>query len=336
VLPAPDERAQASQLASDAAQAVILGELPRAQELLLRATQLDRTSFELAYQHARVLEALDQSALAMDEYCRSIDLGVDAVEADVIDARVRLDRLYEVLRARIPEQAREAFYAGLTMADATMYEPAIESFTVAVDAAPEFPPAIYNRAVVLERVGRIPESLVDYRRYIQLTPSEIDPVVAAVTQRIGMLEGMVAMPTPSPSGALALGVAFPGMGQYYTGRSIGGTVVLALAAGAVSAGVLYKEVTVHCITPTAGSCAPDQVVSETSRRPYFWPSIAAAGAVTLAGAIEAFIRARGRRSEAEAVMSPPATEARGIRIKGPSLSARGGRLDLALLTMQIR
>jgi tetratricopeptide (TPR) repeat protein len=335
VLPAPDERAQASQLASDAAQAVILGELPRAQELLLRATELDRTSFELAYQHARVLQGLDQSVFAMDEYCRAIDLGIDAAEADVIDARVRLDQLYDVMRAQIPDQAREAFFAGLTMADAVMYEQAIDAFTTAVDAAPEFPPAIFNRAVLLERVGRIPESLVDYRRYLQLTPSEIDPVVAAVTERIGMLESLVQMPTPSPSGALALGMAFPGTGQYYTGRGIGGTVVLSLAAGAITAGILYKEVTVHCITPTAGSCAPDQVVSETSERPYLWASIAAAGAVTLAGAIEAFIRARGRRSEAEAVMQP-ATQASGLRISGPSLSARGGRVDLAFLTIRMQ
>ncbi|MGE0159716.1 MAG: hypothetical protein AB7T31_09925 [Gemmatimonadales bacterium] len=332
VLPAPEERAQASQLASDAAQAVILGELGRAEELLLGATALDGASFELAYQHARVLEDLGRPAAAMDEYCRSLVL--EAETGDVTDARARLDELYAVMQSSIPEVARESFYSGLTLADAAMYEPALQAFTVAVDAAPDWPPAIYNRGVILERLGRVPESLVDYRRYLQLTPSDIDPVVAAVTERVGMLEGLVALPTPSPGGALALGMAFPGMGQYYSGRSLSGTVVLSLAAGAVAAGILYKEVTVHCLTPSAGSCAPGDVVDESSERPYLWPAIGAAGAVTLAGAIEAFVRARGRRSEIESVRAP-VQETRSLRLSGPAVSARRGRLDLAFLVVRL-
>lgn len=65
--PSTDERAQAGQLASDAVQAVILGELLRAEELLGRAIALDPESTELAYQHARVLEDLQQSEGAMLE-----------------------------------------------------------------------------------------------------------------------------------------------------------------------------------------------------------------------------------------------------------------------------
>jgi tetratricopeptide (TPR) repeat protein len=311
---------------------VILGELLRAQELLRRATELDVTSFEFAYQHARVLEDLDQSSAAMTEYCRSLTLGAEA--GGVADAQARLDVLYGTMQARIPQVAREAFLSGLTLADAALYEPAVASFTVAVDAAPDWPPALYNRAVILERLGRVPESLADYRRYIELTPNEIDPVVAAVTERIGMLEGLVAMPTPSPSGALALGMAFPGMGQYYSGRGLSGTVVLAIAAGAVAGGILYKEVTVHCLTPTSGACAPADVIDQTSERPYLLAAIGVAGAVTVAGAIEAFVRARGRRGEVEAVMGPPVQEARGARIAGPSVAARGGRVDVALLSVR--
>jgi tetratricopeptide (TPR) repeat protein len=330
VHPAPEERAQASQLASDASQAVILGELLRAQELLQRATELDVTSFEFAYQHARVLEDLQQSSAAMTEYCRSLTLGSEVEGA--ADAQARLDILYGIMQARIPQVAREAFLSGLTLADAAMYEPAVASFTVAVDEAPDWPPALYNRAVILERLGRVPESLADYRRYIELTPSEIDPVVAAVTERIGMLEGLVTMPTPSPSGALALGIV-PGMGQYYSGRPLSGTIVLALAAGAAAAGVLYKEVTVHCLSPSPGGGC-DVAVDETSRRPYLLPAIGAAGAITLAGAIEAFVRARGRRGEVEAAMAPPAQEARGPRITGPTVAARRGRVDVAVLSLR--
>jgi hypothetical protein len=149
-----------------------------------------------------------------------------------------------------------------------------------------------------------------------------------------MLEGLVSLPTPSPGGALALGVV-PGMGQYYTGRPLIGTVVLSLAAGAVAAGALYKEVTVHCLTPSAGSCAPDQVIDETSKRPYLWAAIGAAGVITAAGAIEAFVRARRTRSEVDAARQP-VSEARGLTFEGPSVSARRGRVDLALLVMRFR
>ena len=331
--PTPDDRAQAGQLASDAVQAVILGELLRAEELLVRATELDPASAELAYRRARVLEDLQRSTEAMAEYCRTLGIGADA--DGIADAQARLETLYEVIRARIPDAARGAFLSGVTMADLESWEESVAAFTMAMDAAPDWPPPIYNRAVVLERLGRITESLADYRRYLELTPSDIDPVVAAVTERIGMLEGLVALPTPSPSGALTLGVVFPGMGQYYSGRSRTGTIVLAAAAGAVATGFLFKKVTVTCLNPTSGDCAPDDIVRESTSRPYLGPAIGAAVAVTVIGAIEAFIRARSRRDEAAAALTTP-LEVRGPRIVGPSVTARGGRVDVSFLALRFR
>jgi tetratricopeptide (TPR) repeat protein len=331
--PAPDDRVQAGQLASDAVQAVILGELLRAEELLVRATELDPASSELAYRHARVLEDLLRSEDAMAEYCRTLSLGAEADAAG--DTQARLDALYEVVRAEIPEGARESFVTGVSMADLALYEQAIQSFTLALDLAPDWSAAVYNRAVVLERMGRIAESLEDYRRYLQLTPSEVDPVVAAVSERIGMLEGLVALPTPSPSGALALGAVFPGMGQYYSGRGLGGTVVLAAAAAAVTTGILFKEITVRCLTSASpgGSCPPDQIVDESTSRPYLVPALGAAAAVTVIGAIEAFVKARGRRAEVAGALAPQ-VEARGPRISGPSVTVRRGRVDLALVALR--
>jgi tetratricopeptide (TPR) repeat protein len=334
VAPLPDERAQAGQLASDAIQAVILGELLRAEELLARAIALDPVSAELAYRHARVLEDLGRPNEAMLGYCRSLDHGAEA--AGIEDAQARLDALYEIVRARIPQAAREAFVAGVAMADLESYDLSLTAFTRAIEAAPDWPPPIYNRAVVLERVGRVSESLVDYRRYLELTPSEIDPVVAAVTERIGMLEGLVALPTPSPGGALALGI-FPGMGHYYSGRSLGGTVVLGAAATAVAAGILFKEITVRCLVAVGPgeSCPPHQVVDETTSRPYLRPAVGAAVAVTVIGAIEAFVRARRRRAEAAGVLAPT-VETRGLRLAAPSVSARRGRVDVSLLALRFR
>jgi tetratricopeptide (TPR) repeat protein len=333
--PSTDDRAQAGQLASDAVQAVILGELLRAEELLTRASGLDPASAELAYRHARVLEDLQQSDGAMYEYCRALGLGA---EADGIeDTRARLDALYEVVRSRIPERAREAFLSGVMNADLEIYEQSVDGFTQAIDAAPDWPPPIYNRAVVLERMGRVPESLADYRRYLELTPSDIDPVVAAVTERIGMLEGLVTLPTPSPGGALTLGVLFPGMGQYYSGRSLGGTVVLAAAGGAVAAGMLFKELTIVCKVdvPAGASCPAGQVHDERISRPYLRPAIGAAAAIMVIGAVEAYVRARGRRDDvAEALV--PAVEARGVTISGPSVSSRAGRVDVSFVALRFR
>lgn len=338
--PDPDARTQAGQLASDASQAVILGELLRAQDLLDRATQLDASSPDLAYSHARVYEELGQPENAMAEYCRALSLG--AVDAGILDSQDRIDALYEIVQARIPAIARAAFSNGLDQADAGAYDNAVQSFSVAIDTVPDWAPAVYNRAVVLERLGRIQESLVDYRRYLDLMPNDIDPVVAMVTQHIGTLEGLTQLPTPSPGAALALGTVFPGMGQYYTGRGVGGTLVLGLAAAAAATGFVVKKVTVKCLTavPSGQDCPSGQAYGESTDHPYLLPALGAAGAVTVIGAIEAFVRARGRREEveraAEGAANANSTSEAAIRISGPSVTARGARIDVNLLALRFR
>jgi tetratricopeptide (TPR) repeat protein len=341
--PTPEDQAQAGQLASDAIQAVILGELQRAQELLARATELDASSAELAYRHARVLEDMTVHQGAMLEYCRALALGAEA--SGILDSRTRMETIYEVVRARISPQARAAFADGVTLADAGLYQPSADAFSAALEETPDWGVAIYNRAVVLEAMGLINESLSEYRRYLNVTPTEIDPVVARVTERIGLLEGMVALPTPSPGSALALGVVFPGMGQYYSGRSRVGTIVLAAAGTALTAGLIFKEVTVVCLNPPVGGgdCPPGQTVDESTRRPYLGPAVVAALAVTLAGAIEAFVRARGRRAdltdaagEAGASLEAARRAPTGPRLTGPSVGARGGRIELSLLGLRFR
>jgi len=336
--PAPEDQAQAGQLASDAIQAVILGELLRAQDLLARANDLDPSSAELAYRYARVLEDLAAREQALAQYCRAIDLG--AQDSGILDARARIDAIYQAVRDQITPAARQAFADGVTLADGAFYQLSVDAFTLAIDEIPTWGVAIYNRAVVLEAMGRISESLTDYRRYLDITPTEIDPVVARVTERIGLLEGLVVQPTPSPGGALALGVVFPGMGQYYSGRSIGGTIVLAAAGTAVATGFMFKEVTIRCLNPPVGggSCPPGEVVDETTSRPYLIPALGAAVAVTVVGAVEAFLRARGRRSDAEAASADlqAAGGDPGPRLTGPSVGTRGGRVDLSFFSVRFR
>jgi tetratricopeptide (TPR) repeat protein len=328
----PQQRAQAAQLASEADNAVILGDYERAQELLARAAELDPTTPDVAYTHARVLETLGRTQESMLEYCRTIALGAEA--ASLEDARARLDALDAELRAQISPTARGRFSDGLARATTGLYPQAVQAFTDALQERPDWPEALYNRAVVLERMGRTQESLVDYRRYLQLRPDAVDPQVAQVAQRIGMLEGIESIPTPSPGNTLALGMLFPGMGQYYSGRGVSGSVFLGSAVTALAVGLGYQKVTVRCLSETGGDdCPPGDVVDETSERPLLGPALAVAGVVTVSAAVEAWIRARRARAEQE---QDAETGSDGFSWSGPSASANGDALDLRFFTLRFR
>jgi tetratricopeptide (TPR) repeat protein len=325
--PDEDERARGAQLESEARQATIIGDLQRAEELLTRAVEVDPASGDLAYQHARALESLNRPEEAILEFCRALSLGTEE------DARERLDSLYEMVRERIPARARRAFAAGLDQADAEFYEGALESFTVAIESAPDWPPPIYNRGVIYERLGRVGESLADYRRYLELVPSQVDAQVMDVSQRIGLLEGSAT--APSPAGAFVLGF-LPGMGHYYSGNPIRGTVFLALAGSATVAGVLVKNVTVVCVNDVGPGqdCPAPLVHDEITERPLLMPAVGVAAAITLIGAIDALLKARGRRAEVERLASPGSEG--GVRLRAPSVSSASGRLDVNLLRVTFR
>lgn len=327
VAPEADQRARAGQLASDALQAQILGDMEGARELWQRATQADPESPAAAYGHARVLEDLDLYEEAILEYCRSNSL--DAEASGIEDGRQRLDALYDIIRERISATARQAFIFGLDEADQALLENAHASFSLAMEEAPEWPSPVFNRAVVLERLGRVQESLADYRRYLQMMPNDIDPVAALVSERIGTLEALAASATPSPVGALALGV-LPGMGHYYTGRPLGGTLVLGLAGGAIAGGLLVKTVTIECVNapPPGQDCAPTDVHDKITERPYLLPGLGVAAAVTIIGAVDALLKARRRRGEVQALTGE--LTASGPRLRPPSVSTRGAKVDFNL------
>lgn len=330
----PAQRSQAGQLASDADQAVILGDLERAAELLERAAEVDPSSADLAYRHARVLESLGEVEPAMLEFCRSLVLD-SGTSADISDASVRLDALYERVREQLSDVARNAFIVGIERADSAMYRAAVASFTVAMDNAPEWGAPIYNRAVLYEEMGLIEESLIDYRRYLDIFPTAIDPVVARVSERIGLLEGMVTITAPSPTGAFALGL-LPGMGHYYSRRPVSGTLVLTLASSAIAAGFLMKDVTVVCLNevPAGGACSENDVVEEITDRPMLPVGLGVAAAVTLIGAVEALIKARNRSAQAAAISGE--TTARGPSLRAPTVTTRGGRVAFELLRLSFR
>jgi len=331
--PIPGDSARAGQLASDANQAMIVGDLERVASLLAQAVELDPTSPDLAYRHASVLEDVDQATAAMLEYCRAISLGV--VQIGVFDSRERIDALHAALGARIPQEARQAFILGLAEADASRYTNALAAFTVAVNEAPDWGAAVYNRALVYEELGFVQESLEDYRTYLDLSTSEIDPVLVIVSERIGLLEGIASVGTPSPTGALAVGLV-PGMGHYYTGRPLGGTVTLVAAGASIASGFMVKEVTTLCLGEVASgaACPDDLIVDELTRRPYALYGLGIAAVITVVGAIEASLKARRRRAEAETIRGPRPVP--GVSLGLPTVSTSGGRLDLNLVRVTFR
>lgn len=298
----PDEvdLRRAAQLASDANQAMALGDFERSQELLAQATDLDPTSADYAYRHARTLEDLGDADNALVEYCRALARGVE--DLGVLDTRDRIDALYETVRERIPEAARNAFVTGLEQADDAAWPEAVEAFTSAIDAAPEWGAPVYNRGVIYEEMGLLARSLEDYRRYVELAPTDVDPILVLVSERIGQLEGAASVVTPSPAGALALGV-IPGMGHYYSGRPIVGTLTLVGAVGAIAAGLMVQDITTLCVAdvPPGGTCPSNLVVGEVTERPYLSYGIGAAAAITLVGAVDALLKARSRRARSEAI-----------------------------------
>jgi hypothetical protein len=118
--------------------------------------------------------------------------------------------------------------------------------------------------------------------------------------------------------------------------------VLTTSAALVVAGFAYKEVTVVCTVPVpeGGDCPPGQVHQEITERPYLGAALVATGAVMVAAAIEAYIRARRQRTaQAEATQDlgggTPTAESR-FRVVGPSISGSGSQVDLNLIGLRFR
>jgi hypothetical protein len=336
--PSPDDRARAGQLASDANQAMILGDLERVDVLLGQALELDPTSPDLAYRRARVLEDLNRTEGAMREYCRAIDLGVESL--GVRDSRDRIDALYAQIRARLPVAAQQAFAQGLIEADDTLWTDAMESFGTAIEIAPSWADPIYNRAMIREYVGDLQGALVDFRAYLVVVADPEDSDAIAISQRIGALEGAASVGTPSPNGALALGV-MPGMGHFYTRRPLPGAVTLTAATLSVAAGVMIKDITVLCVdeVPPGAACPPDLIVDEITERPYLWVGVGLGAVITIAGAVEAYLSAKKARAANEELFGPVTpdepTEG-GLEVGLPEVSSRGGQLDFSLVRYRFR
>ena len=333
--PAPDDAARARQLASDANAQLILGDLERVETLLAQAIALDPSSADFAYRRGGVLEELGFPERAMVEYCRAIDLDIAAEGIPATGVRADIDLLWNQIRARLPEPARAAFAGALAAADDSLYLEAIESFTVAVDLAPEWATPLYNRGLLNEFMGNDRAAVADFRAYLLLVADPEAADALAISERLGALEGAASVVTPNPMGALALG-ALPGMGYYYTRQPIPGTITLVAAGASLAAGLLLRERTTVClaVVPSDGTCPSADIVDQFTDRPYMLYGIGAAAAVTIAGAYDAWRRAKQARAQAEEITGPFAPPS--IEAGFPEISAYRDQIDLSFLRVRFR
>jgi tetratricopeptide (TPR) repeat protein len=324
--PSEEEMEQARRLGSDAEQALILGNQERARDLLARATELDPTSAELVYRYGRALESLGETEPAIQQFCRALALG--SREQGIGDARPRLEALARAREPELPEAARSRFLDGLLQADLGNLEGAAEAFGAAFRAAPDWADAVYNRGVIRIRQENSEAAAEDLQTYLDLRPNAADAIL--VSQRLGRLQSRPGA-SVSPGAALGLGLFIPGMGQFYSGRALGGFSVLALAGGAVATGFLVEKLEVRCVggSPPGGDCPSDRVISEDTSKPYMTAGLVAAGVVTLVGAIEAYFNVRGSGDEVDGELV--SFDAGGARIVGPTVAAKGTRLHINLV-----
>ena len=331
--PSPDRKTEqaARELLSNATQSVVLGDLERARDLYREAVELDGSAADLHYGLARVLEDLGQQADAIEAYCRVLEL--DTREESIQrDAELRKDALNAAVRESIPFGARMSFERAAGSAGRGSWADAARYFAAAESQSPGWTQAVYNHGVALARAGQYEAAAERLRRYLELDPESEHAV--QVARRIGQLEMSRPMAATRSDAALTLGLVVPGLGQFSSGRSMAGLLVLSAATGAVATGFLVKEVDVRCLRLPAGGgrCPPDQVVSRTTSRPLLGKSLVVAGAISLLGALEAWLR-----TDDEAQRGPVVADRDGLALEAPSLSMdRNGTVQLVLLGLSLR
>lgn len=292
-----EDRAEAARLAGTASQPMLLGDYSVARDILQRAAALDPTSEDIAYRLGRSLEELGRSPDAIAEYCRFLLLAPGSSDADEVRDRIRRLTTSEAELA-ISDAALGHFTRGISYYEARELPEAGDAFADAVEEAPEWADAHYNRAVVHALQNRDSLALAGLEEYLALRPDapDVDRVRGAIDRLRPEPPG-----TPAPAGALAAGMLLPGLGHMYSGRTGRGLLVLGVAGGAAAAGLLYEQVNITCLgVPVEGECPENQVVERTTEQPYLVPGLAVAAAATVLGAIDAYRGAASRRAAARA------------------------------------
>jgi TM2 domain-containing membrane protein YozV len=169
-----------------------------------------------------------------------------------------------------------------------------EQFRQAAQLDPTDADLAYELARAHDGAGASADAAAEYCRFLALAPSA--PEAAEVRERVATLSvpPRAAAPAPrplSPTNALALGLVIPGGGQFYAGRPMRGMLALGTAAIAFGWGMSAQPGSVS-VQETAldpfGNPYNYTVTRATTSRPHLVPGLAAAGAIAIASAVDAY------------------------------------------------
>jgi tetratricopeptide (TPR) repeat protein len=298
---ADNERARSLFIASQ--DAAVAGERSAALALLAQASRLDSTDPDIAYFRARLLEEEGDTSAAAAEYCRFLSLAGNSPDAP--EVRDRLRNLAAAFPADLPTEVVAQFRHGVTYFDQRNLRAANRAFSYVVQQQPQLAAAYYNRAVVHLAQRRQAAASRDLEAYLALAPDAPDR--ALVLQHLQQPTGER---TLTPVGVFARGLLIPGLGQFSSQRPLAGALVTLGTAGAVAFALQSRNVerTSSFVDPFDN---PREYAYEAVERPYLSAGVAAAVAITLFGATEAYLHAQNSAGRG-AAQAQPQTESRGV------------------------
>lgn len=170
---------------------------------------------------------------------------------------------------------------------------ALDQLRRAAALDPSDPDLAYQLARASEASGVVADATREYCRLVALAPNS--PEAAEARERVAVLAPRPGSATRivsfSPQRALSLGLIVPGAGQFYTGRPVRGALTFTAAGAAVACG-MSRRAGLESVQETAvdpfGNPYTYTTTRQVTNRPCLVPGFAAAGAIAIASALEAF------------------------------------------------
>lgn len=311
---APDTVA-ARRLASEGADAALLGNAALARARLERAATLAPGLDDIEYQLGRLYEEQGDVTAATASYCRYLYFAPTA--ADSSEARRRLAGLSgsaEEATSDIIVQLR----TGAAYARRGEFSAAASAFRTATVRSPNLAEAYHDQAVVMIAAGNRQQGRDLLDQYLELRPAARN--AAQVREQVRILDRA----RFAPGTALGTGL-LPGGGQLYERRFLAGGVIALAAAGATVFAVLQED-EIRTVTGVDGAGNPYSYEARFVERPNLAVGLGAAAGITVLGAVEAWWWANRGQRRASQLSTRTAQSLR----SGGSASDRADAGDLRL------
>jgi hypothetical protein len=208
---------------------------------------------------------------------------------------------------------------------------ALAQLREAASLDPSDPDLAYQLARAHEGAGASSDAAREYCRFLSLSPdapdaTEVRERVAVLTAEAQERAAVVASTTPpaapkasplSPQRVLSLGLVIPGGGQFYAGRPIRGALALGGAVVALGWGMGeqsgVREVEETALDPF-GNPYTYTTLQATTTRPHLAMGIAAAVAIGVASAIDAYNFSRHANGQGLTLDLVPSATALALRV----------------------